>query len=400
MPHYDPRKHKTNDVVRHVVIPCSRFPDGSGGLAYADMLRVRQHLDAAAVGHHQHRHIPLMDGLGEALHTAWHGVRRLAHELHIEGPDWVSRTGPGLHVNDPRPMPERMVTHAWDNLFAHLVAAICADALDAEDYSLVAYTMSLGDVDAIRNELRSKGALGRRYWICAFCVNQHTGICGGFGAPPPAGGDAYSAWDAKRRDTVTAEVYPQCNCSQPKYFNDSPGLCEMDKFDAMMAYLAGNEAEFCQVVAVDRGFGLFTRAWCVAELVEASATGIPQRVQVYNRRQLDICAADTGIYLKLALLTVAECEASRPEDKEAIIAKIPDITEFDVHLQRIIFGEQGLLQQHFSGLGLLDAAVRTARRIQALSTEAELRAARKAASVRPPPPLYLVAVAGPDVMDL
>mmetsp|Transcript_152878 Transcript_152878/g.490413 ORF Transcript_152878/g.490413 Transcript_152878/m.490413 type:complete len:151 (-) Transcript_152878:459-911(-) len=136
----------------------------------------------------------------------------------------------------------------------------------------------------------------------------------------------------------------------------------MNKFDDMMSLLQKESPEFTQLVAVDKKFVLFSRAWCVAELVEASLSCIPQNVQIFSHRQFDIKSADLDLYKKLARLTVAECEASRPEDKEAILARIPDLPEFDAHLQDIIFGRHGLLEKQFDGFGLIDAAVRTARR--------------------------------------
>eukprot|EP00913_Durusdinium_trenchii_P002097 g1936.t1 len=45
---------------------------------------------------------------------------------------------------------------------------------------------------------------------------------------------------------------------------------EMNKFDEMMAFLAARDPKFCQVVAVDSDFGVFTRAWCMAEVAQAS----------------------------------------------------------------------------------------------------------------------------------
>ena len=145
----------------------------------------------------------------------------------------------------------------------------------------------------------------------------------------------------------------------------------MNKFDDMMVFLTHRVPEFKQVVAVDCDFTIFSRAWCVAELVQASAEQIPQRVQVFSRRHFDIRAEDAETYLKLATLSVARCEASRPEDKEAILARIPNVAEFDMNLQSIIFGEQGVLQQVFVGLDMLDAAVRTARRMKVLADDAE-----------------------------
>ena len=55
--------------------------------------------------------------------------------------------------------------------------------------------------------------------------------------------------------------------------------CEMNKFDDMMALLAASNANFSQVVAVDSQCGLFHRAWCVAELVQASQMQLVQHVK-------------------------------------------------------------------------------------------------------------------------
>jgi len=314
MPHYRPDQSKTTDVVRHAIIPLSRTSDG--GVAYSDAVAPRS----------------------------------------AEG---------------PRCLPQRMVTHAWDNLFLHLVAAVVADAMGRRDYEQVARTIENGNLDLVEDRLAQLGALDTGYWICAFCVNQHAGICGGFGDPPEEGTDAYSKWDAKRRDSVTGEVFPVCECAHPKFFNDSPENCEMNKFDDMMAKLCKEVPGFLQLVAVDEKFVLFSRAWCVAELVEASRCGIGQHVQIKSRRHFDISESDMAIYKKLARLTVAECEASREEDKEAILRKISNIQEFDTHLQDLIFGDNGLLRKQFVGFGLLDAAVRTARRSASLLEDFE-----------------------------
>merc|ERR1719313_2921127 len=84
----------------------------------------------------------------------------------------------------------------------------------------------------------------RSYWICAFCVDQHVSIC----------------------DTPGKE----------KYENGDP-RCEMDKFEAMMSFLKnlpGTNGRFMQVIAVDRKFEIFERAWCLAEIAEAHRSQI------------------------------------------------------------------------------------------------------------------------------
>ena len=69
-------------------------------------------------------------------------------------------------------------------------------------------------------------ALQRTYWICAFCVNQHSSIC----CPTFDLVDSYSK-----------EVVPACSCDCHKYLNTDPPCredveepmsinCEMNKF--------------------------------------------------------------------------------------------------------------------------------------------------------------------------
>jgi hypothetical protein len=207
MPMYNPKVSTTNDVVRHAIIPMSRA--GAYGRAYANLG------DPAA------RKVP----------------------------------------------PTRMVTHNWDNTFLDLVSAIVADALNEGAYEHIANQLADGHTGKIRQLVASVGALQLRYWICAFCVNQHAGICGGFG-PQPAEGAARRRFEKNRRDTATNEVFELCHCRTPKVF--SGDQCEMNKFDDMMALLHGRNRSFTQLVAVDREFDIFTRAWCVAELVQAT----------------------------------------------------------------------------------------------------------------------------------
>jgi len=304
MPHYDPRRHTTNDVVRGAIVPLSRR--GDRGQAYTAFLT------------------------------------------------------PSSAVT----MPSRMVTHDWQNIFVHLVAAVVADALDLNEYHDIAKMLTHGMHADLRLRLEEARAMQQRYWICAFCVNQHTSICGSFGNPPPQGSVAYERWDANRRDTVTGAIHPLCCCSEPKSFNDAPdSSCELDKFHDMMALLASKVVDFQQVLAVDRNFNVFSRLWCVAELVQAYVSYIPQRVILLSEKVLDVDNADLSLYSKLVNLSVFECHATRAEDKEAILAKIPDVYEFDAQIHALIFSERGLLANRLVGTDILRAAAKSARRV-------------------------------------
>ena len=149
-----------------------------------------------------------------------------------------------------------MVTHHWANRFRDLVAAVVADAFHLSRWDQVAQQLSSGEVELLRERLAEGGMQDAQYWICALCINQHASICGN---------------SMGVCDTVTGDVLPCCDCVTPKYFNDNPVECELNKFDSMMSQLHRRYSQnFMQVVAIDKDFNLFSRAWCVAELVEAA----------------------------------------------------------------------------------------------------------------------------------
>ncbi|CAE7247289.1 Scn11a [Symbiodinium natans] len=304
MPHYDADYSTTNDVVRQAIIPMSRVDDGGVSLAQV------------------------------------------------------------LQTNTGADLPHAMVTHSWRNNFRDLVAAIIADAGKKDQYWRVANKLNTSQ--SPEGLLRKLRGLEQRYWICAFCVNQHASICNGFTeAPPRQDISDFARWWASRHDSVTKEPLPVCSCCQPKLFsNKDPTRCELNKFDDMMTVLHDSVLGFRQVVAVDRQLDVFHRAWCVAELVEASRLDMQQVIQVHKTSELDIYSVDTQAYATLATLSVRDCSASRPEDKADILAKIGDTEEFDAKLHAVIFGQHGLLGRRFHGFGALDAAARTARRVK------------------------------------
>lgn len=268
MPTYDRHLSSTNDVVREAIIPMSRFEDGSGG---------------------------------SALATKWNEGQQILAEV--------------------------MVTHAWSNLFLHLVAAVVADGCGCSTYDAIAAELVAGDTEKLKCRLRARNALQTTVWICAFCVNQHASICGGFG-------------NGQSINTVSQQVYPVCTCQQPKYFNDQPADCELNKFDKMMAFLSYyNPAVFRQVVACDKSFDLTGRAWCIAELVEAYNCNISQTLVVHSDEGVD------EHHYMLKQLDIRECKASRPEDVTDILSKILDIDAFNDVVYELIFGEDGLFKQ-------------------------------------------------------
>mmetsp|Transcript_91440 Transcript_91440/g.200387 ORF Transcript_91440/g.200387 Transcript_91440/m.200387 type:complete len:160 (-) Transcript_91440:345-824(-) len=123
-----------------------------------------------------------------------------------------------------------------------------------------------------------------------------------------------------------------------------------------------------------RKFDLFSRVWCVAELVEAHNMKIVQNVCLISKDLIDANTGDLGVYLKLATLSVANCSAARQSDKDAIMSKIEEawgIEEFDARLQATIFGPRGLLGKVLVGFDVIDAAARVALRVKAFAQSSD-----------------------------
>jgi len=298
MPSFDPRYSTTTDVAREAVIPMSR-----------------------------------VDEDGFALASIW---------------------------NQQRPcLAGRMVTHNWGNEFSHLVAAILADATGRAFFAdVVAALQSLEEFEAFRSSLNNSVKIETTYWVCVFSVNQHASICGGFG-PCPSDQMAFSQWDAKRRNSVTAEIFPVCQCRRKKVFNNEAALTELNKFDDLMRFLAEKVPDLVHVTVADRKLEVFKRAWCVAELVEGSALNIRQTLLVHSTSCLD------ENYEKLKSLDIQACEASRAEDKDQILSKIADIQGFNEYLGWLVFDAEGIFSGFLDGEARLSLVGRLSQRAQA-----------------------------------
>eukprot|EP00429_Kryptoperidinium_foliaceum_P013548 CAMPEP_0176045110 /NCGR_PEP_ID=MMETSP0120_2-20121206/22391_1 /TAXON_ID=160619 /ORGANISM="Kryptoperidinium foliaceum, Strain CCMP 1326" /LENGTH=854 /DNA_ID=CAMNT_0017378515 /DNA_START=41 /DNA_END=2605 /DNA_ORIENTATION=+ len=288
MPHFDPRRSTTNDVVRQIIIPQSRSPIGGGGMAYASVRSKKRGEDGA--------------------------------------------------------LAKCMVTHNWTNLFWHLVAAVVASQLGHSMYASVAEDLLRpGRRQKLRQKLASKGVLDMTFWICAFSINQHAGICDGFGPQRDEGTPEFAEFDAKRRDSVTGDVFKLCNCREIKRRYNEPALCEMNKFDEMMRHLDKLQPGcFSHLIVVDVDFDVFTRAWCVAEIVESDRSNFTQRIMIHSKEALD------KHYDRLLLLDVRKCNAALQADKDEIMDRIGDekaIDAFNCRLAWAIFGDKGI----FSG---------------------------------------------------
>lgn len=244
--------------------------------------------------------------------------------------------------------PNKMVTHNWRNLFRDLVAAVVADALKECDYGMIAYLLDHNFAQIV-TWVSMKNMLQQTYWICAFSVDQHVGICG--------------ANPGQAKDPVTNEEHPVCSCGIPKAFNSTPPIradgasipCEMNKFADMMAYLSSTDDDFEQVIAVDGDFTLFSRAWCVAELAEAHRMGMKQNLKVRSRSTLSLHED------ALRSLRVEEMRASRQEDVEEILKTINDKEKFNESLQDLIFDEKDGLLSAWKGMDAAEQMTRVGR---------------------------------------
>jgi len=228
-----------------------------------------------------------------------------------------------------RVMPQRMVTHTWSGRFLDLVSSCVADALGRQVYEQIALLLSdLEGITMIKQELAQQRQLDATYWICAISVNQHATICDRFG----------------------------CECGQPKHHSQDPVHSEVNKFDDMMAHLAERQPGFGQIVAIDNSFRLFSRAWCVAELIEAEARSMPQRVVLHSESVFE------EHFEELSMLDVRLCSATQPEDKDFVLRKHPDLDAFNARLQWLLFSAGGMFGEWVDARAQCAIVGRIARR--------------------------------------
>eukprot|EP00439_Symbiodinium_sp_Y106_P032364 s60_g3.t2 len=285
---FDPERSTTHDVVRHAIIPMTL----QSVLTAEEGDEILQWTEDAGV---------------TKFESEQPGFRGIAY---------------ASMVNELKPVfALKMVTHAWGNVFRNLLAAVFADALGQETYDRVLHLLEEPGLRTIRFQLAALHQLDYPYWICAFSVNQHAGIC-----------DRAPSHDSLGRE-ITA-----CSCMTPKFLTGEH--CEMNKFDDMINYLRrsnaaarkrGDETErFGQVVAIDMGFELFSRIWCVAELVEAEKLHLPQALKMHSQSSREQCV------LKLHQLDVRSAQASFEADRQLVLDKIQDVDLFNDKLRDLL----------------------------------------------------------------
>lgn len=208
-------------------------------------------------------------------------------------------------------LPDRTVTHNWDSLFRDLVASICADALGEPEVENVAEMLEL-NMALLQRWLAGRGVLGNTYWVSALSVNHHLSLCD-----------------------------DSCPCFLPKARNDTPPLladgrsvpCEMNKFSDMLSYLAAGCPGFAQVVAIDADCKIFTRTWCVAEVVEAHKVGVALLIKMYSSESL------AKLQDQARSIRIQDTEATRPEDKEEILSTVGDADNINVIITKLLLKE-------------------------------------------------------------
>ncbi|CAE8677542.1 unnamed protein product [Polarella glacialis] len=246
--------------------------------------------------------------------------------------------------------PMKMVTHSWSNRFSHLVAAVVADALDLPEYEGILGRLVRFGIGALEEELYWKSKLDQTFWICLFAVNQHASICGRI-LPQEC-------------DPVTGRQPLPCTCGFAKFGSQTPPLrhdgqsilCEVNKFDDMMACIAAAEPGFAQLLAVDKDFTIFRRAWCVAEMHQAHSVRLPQKMLVFSEATLTRHKS----YLKT--LKVEDMAASHPADRDMILARISDKASFNEEVQRLLFDDGGLVEGWRGGFDHVTMLGEVARR--------------------------------------
>eukprot|EP00928_Gymnodinium_smaydae_P087743 TRINITY_DN71969_c0_g1_i1.p1 TRINITY_DN71969_c0_g1~~TRINITY_DN71969_c0_g1_i1.p1 ORF type:complete len:471 (-),score=40.87 TRINITY_DN71969_c0_g1_i1:417-1700(-) len=221
------------------------------------------------------------------------------------------------HVNaGGRRRPTTLVTHHWNNLFSHTIAAIVADALDRPTYCSVLDQLETPErVDLLRRRLQELGAGENVYWFCPVSVDQHCTICG----------------FAHGKDTASGLDYNVCTCPMEKH--ETGDLCEVNKFHHVLTRMVHDDPSFRHLVAIDERFEIYTRAWCIAEIAQAAELGIPQVFKMFSL---------TALFQRrthLMALDVRNCQTSRDTDKQLILSWIPDISLFNARIRKILLEE-------------------------------------------------------------
>eukprot|EP00929_Paragymnodinium_shiwhaense_P068090 TRINITY_DN34220_c0_g1_i2.p1 TRINITY_DN34220_c0_g1~~TRINITY_DN34220_c0_g1_i2.p1 ORF type:complete len:344 (-),score=32.78 TRINITY_DN34220_c0_g1_i2:103-1134(-) len=106
-----------------------------------------------------------------------HTTNDVVREAIIPGSKETRSAYPTKMMNGQHIRPDVMITHNWGNLFKDLCAVMVAHVLSEPDFGMVAHLLEVNRLDTIEAML-PEDAWSVKFWVCAFCVNQHRSICG------------------------------------------------------------------------------------------------------------------------------------------------------------------------------------------------------------------------------
>lgn len=191
-------------------------------------------------------------------------------------------------------IPETLMSHWWGNIFLDLVKSICQHA--AQKTELFA-------------EMYTEEELKKTYWLCIFGVNQHRSICG--------------------------TKFNPCACRAPKRLTGFG--CQMDKFSLMMKNIPRH------ALALDPQLKTLTRVWVLSEINEAMGVEKDESKKTVYCGTVSAELRDNPV-----VHSVADAEASYPEDKMLILKQIQDsgrtTADFDARISESVLFELAVIR--------------------------------------------------------
>lgn len=202
-----------------------------------------------------------------------------------------------------------------------MIASVIADALGERTYEDTLEQLTMDGLGTIWERLSFLRKLDEVWWISPFSINHHASICH---TPSDADSHGLSFQKAQSFDTEH---------------------CDMDELNDMMNYMHATVPmetghAFKHIVSCDVEFQVFSRLWCVAEVVLAFKQNIDILLLVHSESALNEHAR------QIKSLDVRMSATSRPEDKDMILARIPCVGNFNQALQDLLLGsDHGVLGQ-------------------------------------------------------
>jgi len=161
-------------------------------------------------------------------------------------------------------------------------------------------------ISRLEAELEKKGKMDHTYWLCVHSVNQHARAC-----------------ECGRHGTLSEEDdSPKCKFGCE--------VSENDKFDDVMAELHMRVPHFGQIIAVDWGFTIFSRTWCLIEIMQAQKLCMPQKVKAYSSKSVRLHRKS------VKTIDLRHCQTTTQRDMDFICTKIDDVDEFNADVRDLL----------------------------------------------------------------